>query len=160
MLIVFPLGLLATSVAWDICFLATGNPRWGTISFFTIVAGVIGALVAALPGFIDWLAIPKGTRAKTVGLYHMVLNLTAVGLFAVSLIARWAAPLGYAHAGVGRMFWGWLGVGIALAGAWLGGELVETLGISVEDDANPNHPSSLGRRRDTRATRVPVRREA
>jgi uncharacterized membrane protein len=33
MLVVFPLGLLATSVAWDICHLATDNPRWGMISF-------------------------------------------------------------------------------------------------------------------------------
>src|SRR3954470_23582998 len=108
MLIVFPLGLLATSVAWDICYLATDNPRWGMISFWTIVAGVIGALLAAVPGFIDWLAIPKRTRAKAVGLYHMVLNLTAVALFAVSLAARWTAPMGYPTAGVGRMFWGWL----------------------------------------------------
>src|SRR5262245_3678907 len=67
-LVAFPLGLLATSVAWDICRLVTGHPSWGAISFWTILAGVIGALVAAVPGFIDWLGIPRGTRARAVGL--------------------------------------------------------------------------------------------
>jgi uncharacterized membrane protein len=159
MLVVFPLGLLATSVAWDICHLATQNAAWGTVAFWTIVAGVIGGLAAAVPGFIDWLAIPRGTRARAVGLYHMILNLIVVGLFVVSLIARWTAPLGYATAGASRMFWGWMGVAIAVVSAWLGGELVETLGVSVREDANVNAASSLrsGRRG---GGHIPIHREA
>ena len=144
MLIVFPLGLLATSVAWDICYLATGAPSWGMIAFWTIVAGVIGALLAAVPGFIDWLAIPNGTRAKTLGLYHMVLNLIVLALFVISLIVRATNPAGYAVSGFGRMIWGWIGVVIALFAGWLGGELVERLGIGVYDAANPNAPPSVG----------------
>ena len=162
MLVVFPLGLLATSVAWDICRLATHNPSWGVVAFWTIVAGVIGGLLAAIPGFIDWLAIPNDTRAKSVGTTHMILNLIVVGLFVVSLIARSQASGGYALAGFVHMVWGWLGVGIALASAWLGGELVETLGISVHEGAHPNAPSSL--REDDRGpahgSRVPIHREA
>jgi hypothetical protein len=87
----------------------------------TIVAGVLGAALAAVPGFIDWLATPGRTRAKTVGLYHMVLNLAVLGLFVVSLLARWATPRGYELAGAGRMLWGWLGVAIALISAWPAG---------------------------------------
>lgn len=154
MLVVFPLGLLATSVAWDICRLATGNPMWGTVAFWTIVAGVIGALLAAVPGFVDWLGIPGGTRAKGVGMIHMVLNLVVVGLFIVSLAARWAADGGYASAGFGRMVWGWIGVALALASAWLGGELVETLGISVRPDASVNAPSPFAKS----ASHVPAHR--
>jgi uncharacterized membrane protein len=162
MLIVFPLGLLATSVAWDICYLATDNPRWGMISFWTIVAGVVGALLAAVPGFIDWLAIPRRTRARTIGLYHMVLNLAVLGLFVVSLTARWGAPRGYEFAGAGRMLWGWIGVAIALVSAWLGGELIETLGISVGEGANPDAPSSLTGRGAAggHGRKIPVHREA
>jgi uncharacterized membrane protein len=162
MLVVFPLGLLATSVAWDICHLATDNPRWGMISFWTIVAGVIGAVLAAVPGFIDWLAIPRRTRAKDVGLYHMILNLAVLALFVVSLLARWTAPRGYEFAGPGRMLWGWIGVAIALVSAWLGGELIETLGISVREGANSDAPSSLTESRAGRghARKIPVHREA
>jgi uncharacterized membrane protein len=160
MLVMLPLGLLTTSVVWDVCRLATNRPMWGVIAFWTIVAGVVGALLAAVPGFVDWLAIPAGTRAKTVGLYHMVLNLTVVALFVVSLAARWATPGGYGDAGVGRMIWGWIAVVIAMVSAWLGGELIETLGISVREGANPDAPSSLGEHRgSSRGSRIPARRE-
>jgi uncharacterized membrane protein len=162
MLVVFPLGLLATSVVWDICRLATHNAAWGTVAFWTIVAGVVGGLLAAVPGFIDWLAIPDGTRAKRVGVYHMVLNLIVVGLFVVSLIARLETPGGYSLAGFGRVIWGWIGVVLALFSGWLGGELVETLGISVNEGANADAPSSLAGRRSSRSGRaqIPIHREA
>lgn len=143
MLVVFPLGLLATSVVWDICHLASGRDHWGFIAFWTIVAGVVGGLVAAVPGFVDWVAIPNGTRAKRVGRLHMILNLIVVGLFIVSLVVRATSDGGYVRAGAGAMSWGWLGIALSLLSAWLGGELVETLGISVSDDANPNAPSPI-----------------
>jgi uncharacterized membrane protein len=151
MLIVFPLGLLATSVVWDVCALATHGGRWALISFWTIVAGVVGALLAAVPGFIDWLGIPAGTRARKLGLYHMVINLAVVALFVLSLVARWFAPGGYEAAGAGSMIFGWIGVALAVVSSWLGGELVETLGISVREGANPDAPSSL----TSHAHRVP-----
>jgi uncharacterized membrane protein len=147
MLVVFPVGLLATSVVWDICYLATGNRSWGMIATATIVAGVVGALAAAIPGFIDWLAIPRGTRARRIGVYHMVLNLIVVGLFVVSLVGRLMAPGGYDAAGAARMAPGWIGLVIMTVSSWLGGELIETLGISVSDSANPDAPSSLRQRR-------------
>jgi uncharacterized membrane protein len=143
MLIVFPLGLLATSVVWDICALVMRSPRWGMLAFWTIVAGVVGALLAAVPGFIDWLSIPRGTRARKIGLYHMVLNLLVVALFAISILARVRAAGGYEEARVPHMIWGWLGVALAIVSSWLGGELVETLGISVREGANPDAPSPL-----------------
>src|SRR6185312_3258498 len=161
MLVVFPLGLLATSVVWDICRLATNNPAWGMIAFWSIVAGVIGGLLAAVTGFIDWLAIPNDTRAKSVGVYHLILNLVVVGLFIVSLIARSATPNGYSSAGIGRMIWGWIGVAVALFSGWLGGELVETLGVSVHDGAGVDAPSSIRRQgRASGRARAPIHREA
>jgi uncharacterized membrane protein len=147
MLVVFPVGLLTTSVVWDVCYLASGNRSWGMISVATIVAGVVGALAAAVPGFVDWLAIPHGTRARRIGAYHMALNLIVVGLFVVSLVQRLMTPGGYDVAGVGRMAAGWIGLGIMAVSSWLGGELIETMGISVSDSANPDAPSSLRQRR-------------
>ena len=82
-LIVFPLGLLGISVLWDILRLWTDNPMWAHVAFWTIVAGVVSALVAAVPGFVDYLTIPNGTRAKSVATLHMILNLIIVALFAV-----------------------------------------------------------------------------
>lgn len=145
MLVMFPLGLLSTSVVWDVCRLTTENSMWGVISFWTITAGVAGGLLAAIPGFVDWLAIPSGTRAKNVGVAHMLLNVLVLALFVVSLVARWSDPAGYGAASAARMSWGWIGFGVSLFSAWMGGELIETLGISVREGANPDAPSSLGR---------------
>src|ERR671939_2173905 len=84
MLIVFPLGLLATSVVFDVIAHATADGKWAEMAFWMIAAGVVGGLLAAVFGLVDWLAIPSGTRAKRVGALHGVGNVVVVGLFAVS----------------------------------------------------------------------------
>src|SRR3954454_5527119 len=88
MLIVFPLGLLATAVIFDIIALATGSGVWSDMAFYLIAAGVIGGLLAAVFGLIDWLAIAPGTRAKAIGLWHGVGNVVVVVLFVVSWLLR------------------------------------------------------------------------
>src|SRR5258708_22774358 len=70
MLVEFPLGLLITSAIFDIVHLITGNGYWSEIAFWMIAAGLIGGLLAAAVGTIDWFAIPSGTRATSVGLWH------------------------------------------------------------------------------------------
>ena len=82
MLIVFPLGLLGTSLFFDIAYLVSGNSQWALIAYWMIVAGILSALVAAVFGLIDWLAIPAGTRAKRIGALHGGGNLVVVLLFA------------------------------------------------------------------------------
>src|ERR1051326_6376892 len=88
MLIVFPLGLLPTAVLFDIVYLATGNNLWTTVSFWVIPVGLIGGLLAAVFGLIDWLGIPAGTRAKRVGALHGIGNVIVVGFFALSWLIR------------------------------------------------------------------------
>jgi Predicted membrane protein (DUF2231) len=70
MLIVFPLGLLATAVIFDIIYLVSHNSMWTQVAYYMIGAGVIGGLAAALPGVIDWFGIPSGSRGKRAGLLH------------------------------------------------------------------------------------------
>ena len=48
MLIVFPLGLLAIAVIFDIVRMFTGNTVLATVVFWNIAAGVIGGLLAAV----------------------------------------------------------------------------------------------------------------
>ncbi len=140
MLIVFPLGLLATAVVFDVIFLVTDNPAWAQASYYMIGAGVITGLLAAVPGTVDWLAIPRGTRAKRIGLLHGVGNVIVVALFAISWYLRRDNPtLPPTEAVVA----GLLGAGISLVTAWLGGELVDRLGVGVDDGAHLDAPSSL-----------------
>jgi uncharacterized membrane protein len=140
MLIVFPLGLLATAVVFDVIFLVSDNPLWTQAAFFMIGAGVVTGLAAAVPGTVDWLAIPSGTRAKRIGLVHGVGNVVVVGLFALSWLLRREDP---ALPPTEAVVAGMLGAGISVVTAWLGGELVDRLGVGVDDGAHLDAPSSL-----------------
>jgi len=68
-LIPFRLGLLSTSVIFDVVHLLTRVGKWSEISFWMIAAGVIGGLAAAVFGLIDWLAIPpvRGPKRSECG---------------------------------------------------------------------------------------------
>jgi uncharacterized membrane protein len=136
MLIVLPLGLFIAAVVFDALYLWQGSPAFATVAYWNIAAGIIGGLLAAVFGFIDWLAIPANTRAKRIGLLHGGSNAVvwlmredaadapATNLFALEVVA--------------------LAVG-SVAG-WLGGELVDRLGVGVDDGAHVDAPSSLSGR--------------
>jgi uncharacterized membrane protein len=143
MLIVFPLGLLATAVIFDVIALVTGNTRWAEIAYWLIAAGIIGGLAAAPFGLIDWLGVPGGTRAKRIGLLHGGGNLVVVLLFAGSWLLRRDNPLAPETLALVLSF---AGAALALVTGWLGGELVDRLGVGVDEGAHVNAPSSLSGR--------------
>ena len=140
MLIVFPLGLLAMALIFDILHFAMGNGYWSEIAYWMIAAGVISGLVAAPFGLIDWLAIPAGTRAKRIGALHGVGNLVVVVLYTASWWMRRAAPQDPVTVAYVLSFAG--GV-LALFTGWLGGELVDRLAVGVDPGAHVDAPSSL-----------------
>ena len=139
-LIVYPLGLLSAAVIFDVIYLLTANPTWTTVSFWMIAAGIIGGLLAAVFGLIDFLAIPSGTRAKRIGMLHGLINVGVMILFIASWLLRQSSPEVPSTAAFALSF---IGVGAALLGGWLGGELVERLGVGVTPGANLNAPNSL-----------------
>ena len=152
MLIVFPLGLLATAVAFDIVGLVQADSSWFGVSYWMIAAGIVGGLLAAIFGVIDWIGIPSGTRAKNIGLLHGGTNLVVVLLFIISWFMRGSAAN---IPGNGALTLSFIAVVLALFGGWLGGELVDRLGIGVDEGANPNAPNSLsGRPASARRTSI------
>lgn len=140
MLIVFPIGLLTTAVIFDVIQISTGNPRWGDVSFWMMAAGLIGGILAALFGVIDWLGIPRGSRAKRIGLFHGFGNAFVLLLFGMSWFTRLDSPSTVTPIGIGL---GVMGVGLMMVTGWLGGELIARLGVSVDEGAHVNAPSSL-----------------
>jgi uncharacterized membrane protein len=144
MLVVFPLGLLATAAIFDVLYLIAGNLAFPTVSFYMIAAGVIGGLLAAIFGFIDWLGLQGNSRAKRLGLWHGIGNFVIVVLFVISwLLRRDNANLVPDSLALILSF---AGAGLALITGWLGGELVYRLGLMVDPNANVNAPSSLTER--------------
>jgi len=144
-LIVYPLGLLSAAVIFDVIYLVTANPTWTTVSFWMIAAGIVGGLLAAVFGLIDYLNVPSGTRAKRIGLLHGVVNLGVMILFIASWLLRQNSPEVPSTTAFALSF---IGVGAALLGGWLGGELVERLGVGVTPGAHLNAPNSLTHSRE------------
>jgi uncharacterized membrane protein len=140
MLIVFPLGLFSTAVIFDVIHLISGGPTWSLVSYWMIAAGIIGGLCAALFGAIDWSKIPSGTRAYRIGVLHGLGNVVVVALFAVSWWLRRPDPGNPSAIAIGFMI---VGAALSLVTGWLGGELVDRLGVGVDEGANLNAPSSL-----------------
>lgn len=143
MLVVFPLGLLAIAVIFDVIYLASKNAKFTEVAFYMIAPGIIGGLLAAVFGLVDWLAIPAGTRAKAIGLWHGLGNVVVVVLFAASWWLRRPDPLTASTVALACSF---LALALGLVTAWLGGELVDRLGVGVDEGANLNAPNSLTHR--------------
>lgn len=139
-LIVFPAGLLLTATAFDAAALATGSHSFWNASYLMIAAGIAGGLIAAVFGLIDWLAIPRGTRARRIGAVHGLGNAVVLMLYGTSLWVR-ASP--EAAPELSAALFGFLGAALLGLTGWLGGELVSRLGIGVDADANPNASNSL-----------------
>lgn len=139
MLVVFPLGLLATAVIFDVVGLISGGATWPIVAYWTMLAGIIGALVAAPFGLIDFLAIPHGTRARRIGGMHGGGNAVVSLLFLGSWLLR--SPQQAPDAIALALSFG--GATLALLTAWLGGELVSRLGVGVSDVAELNASNSM-----------------
>jgi uncharacterized membrane protein len=142
-LIVFPLGLLSTAVVFDVVHFATDRTSFAIAAGYMIAAGVLGGLVAAIFGLVDYLAIPSGTRAKRVAQVHGLGNVLVVLLFAVSWLLRYTADTWNTTAA--EFVLALVGLVVAGVTGWLGGELVQRLGVGVDDGANLDAPSSLSR---------------
>jgi uncharacterized membrane protein len=139
-LIVFPLGLLGASVIFDVIYLIWGSGLMAQVTFWMMTAGIIGGLLAAPFGFIDWMSIPNGTRAKTIGAAHGITNVVVLLLFVGSWGMRSDLP---EQPEMFASILSFIGLVAALVGGWLGGELVERLGVGVDEGANLNAPNSI-----------------
>ena len=141
MLIVLPLGLFITAVVFDALYMWRGNPTFAVVAYWNIAVGIIGGLLAAIFGLIDWLAIPDGTRAKRIGMLHGGTMVLVVTVFTFVLWARSNAvdPLLTTALFSAEI----VALLLGATGGWLGGELVDRLGVGVDDGANVNAPNSL-----------------
>ncbi|MEV4262431.1 DUF2231 domain-containing protein [Kribbella sp. NPDC049584] len=127
-----PIGCWGASLVFDVAsrivadgaFLARGS-RW------LIALGVLGALVAAMLGFLDFFAIPPRTRAFRTATVHMSLNLGVTTSYTISYLLRnGAAP---------RVGWGLIVLSLVSLTAlsvsgYLGGKLAYRFGVRVADE--------------------------
>jgi uncharacterized membrane protein len=128
MLVPIAIGGFILSFVFDIVRLASGTAEpWASAAYVTMIGGIVGALCAAVPGFIDLLSLPAGTTRK-VGITHMTINLTVVVLFIVNAWMRHAEA---AVAGT-PIVMSAIGLGLLVVSGWLGGKMVYEAGVGVD----------------------------
>jgi uncharacterized membrane protein len=142
MLVPIAIGGLILSFIFDIVCIATGSVEpWATVAYYTMIGGIVGALVAAIFGFIDMLSIPAGATKK-VALTHMAINLTVVVLFIFNA--------GMRHADVspgGTPFiLSLVGIALLAVSGWLGGKMVYEAGVGVSGGPAEVPPRPANRR--------------
>ena len=132
MLVGIPIGLWVFSLVSDVVHAFGGAPVWRDVAFYTMAGGIVGAVLAAIPGFVDYLGL-RDPRARRLAQTHMVMNLVIVALFVVDLWLRtWMSP-------DSRIPLTLSVIGVALLGisGWLGGEMVFVLGVGVDAAREP-----------------------
>jgi uncharacterized membrane protein len=127
MLIVFPIGLWVFSLICDLLASMSAEPQTlYTVSLYAMVGGFIGALLAAIPGFIDFFSITND-RVKKIAMAHMVFNLIAVTLYGVNIWLR----INDAEVYGTPLLLSVVAVGLLGASGWLGGAMVYRHGVGV-----------------------------
>lgn len=135
--VALPIGAWAAAVVFDVVALATGDGAFVTGARWLYGIGVLGALLAAVFGLLDYSRLTPGTRAKRIATTHLLLNSGAIVVFGVA----WIAHLGGEDPTIAGLVLGLVGLaGLGVSG-FLGGELVFRHGVRVADETDqaPGH---------------------
>jgi uncharacterized membrane protein len=131
-IIPLPIGLWVFSIVSDFIFkLGWGSLVWNDVAFYTLAGGIIGALIAAVPGFIDLIGL-QNPKTQSIAIWHMVINLLAVALYCVNFWLR-------LHRAPGDnlpIVLSAIGIVLIIISGWLGGELVYVRGVAVKQPSD------------------------
>ena len=129
-LIPFPFAFLAGAFVFDLLGRLMDQPAWWSTGAHLALAGIGTALVAAVPGLVDYrYTVPPKSSGKKRATRHMIVNLSAVALFAV---AWWLRGSASAVPGVVQLVVEGAGLALLTAGGWMGGVLVNRNQIGVD----------------------------
>ncbi len=93
MLVPIPIGAWVASLVFDLASYFVDDPSFLVKgSYWLIATGVVAALLAAVFGLMDLVAIPRGSRPFKVALVHMTMNVTLVAVFTASFLVRINQP--------------------------------------------------------------------
>ena len=131
MLVHFPIGFFILSLLLDLAsFLFPDAPYILRSSFYAMLLGVITALIAAIPGFVDYGDIRNDHPGKRIATAHMTLNLLVVAVYGINLGLR-SSSLADSKISMAALLLSLVGVGLLSASGYLGGKLVYDQGIAV-----------------------------
>jgi uncharacterized membrane protein len=155
-LVVVPIGAWFASVVGDIAYARTADVFWYQFAFYSMLIGLIGALTAAVFGFIDFFGVKMSEAGYRVARTHMILNLGIVAVYAFNLWLRWdnAALSGSRWTlAIALNILAFLVLGVS---GWLGGELSYKHKVGVDEHGDPQ-ATEIGMQEPAEAPRAPAR---
>lgn len=88
-LVGFPIAFFTAAFAFDLLGVLKDDPSWHDQALRLLIAGIAMALIAAIPGLIDFLyTVPPASSAKKRASVHAFLNLCMLALFITALVYR------------------------------------------------------------------------
>jgi uncharacterized membrane protein len=145
MLIPFPLALWTFSLIADLLYyFGSHDYVWVNVAFYTLFGGVIGAVLAAIAGIIDYFSI-RDRKASRIAAWHARFNVVALFVFGASLYLRTDSGGRVVNGSMTiPVLLSFLGVLLIAVSGWLGGELVYKHHIGVqrggEAETNEGYP--------------------
>lgn len=133
MMVSVPIGLWTFSLVADIMYLCKIGAHWETVSAYCMAAGVISALAAAIPGFLDYGQL-RDHAPRRIGLWHMCLNLAAVALYSANFLLRYNNGFEVQGMPFALSLVTFVALGIS---GWLGGEMIYKHRAAVEEEERP-----------------------
>jgi len=135
MLVTVPIGAWVSVLVFDVASHVVAAPGFLTqASEWLIAVGVLGALAAALVGFLDLFAIPPGTTAFRTGLLHMSLNLLVTGAFVGNFLWRRSSYTAGHAVTIGQLALTAACLALLAVSGFLGGKLAYRYGVRVADE--------------------------
>jgi uncharacterized membrane protein len=129
MLVPIPIGLWIFALVCDLVYVfGSGAGAWATVALYCMVGGLIGALAAAIFGFVDLLSLPP--EPKRIAVWHMAINLTIVVLYVLNVWLRLTST----EVPRGAIWLSIIAVALLVVSGWLGGHMVYVHGVAVDTE--------------------------
>ena len=136
-LVTVPIGAWVASFVFDLASRLSDEPVvFAKGALWLIGLGLVGAVAAAMLGFLDLFAIPTGTRAFRTGLLHMSLNLAVVAIYVAAFLLRRGRLEQPDGVPVGLLVLSAVALGMLTVSGWLGGQLAYRYGVRVADESD------------------------
>lgn len=131
-LVAFPIAFFTGTLIFDVLSIIFVDVVFWVTAYYMQVAGIIGAVIAAIPGLIDYIyTVPAKSSAKKHAAKHGIINSTALIFFTVAWLLKkdpgvLSTPVVIIEVAA---------LALLSIGGWLGGTLVyrNQIGVDPED---------------------------